>query len=119
MKQNVCKFVGSTNARISRLLEGRLWVVKASAGSHATFEPIDDSEDIITTSTVSNVAKNDETLTVKTANSFYAFERVEVCSCCGRAEGTWRIDPFMQEVYEKTVEVCLCADCYKDRADDI
>jgi 16S rRNA G1207 methylase RsmC len=84
MKNNVWKFVSSNNNDMSKVLNGKFCVVKAQAGSHAKFIILqtEDTFSSVETSTVSSVMNNLETLTVKTANSVYTFERVDIYSLC-------------------------------------
>jgi hypothetical protein len=43
------------------------------------------------------------------------------CEVCGAQDGSveWTIDPYMDEIHDEQIEVCMCADCLHDRAMDI
>jgi len=43
---------------------------------------------------------------------------MDKCEECGE-DGDWCNDPFEEEMNDRIVEVCLCADCYLGRIGDI
>ena len=41
-----------------------------------------------------------------------AFPTQALCECCGEEIGTYRSDPFMEEIYGEIIEKYICDDCY-------
>jgi hypothetical protein len=40
--------------------------------------------------------------------------KVEMCESCGKEEGAWAIDPYLDEVYDEQVLKCLCDKCFQE-----
>lgn len=48
-------------------------------------------------------------------------KRWHTCDVCKKtkADVEWCVDPYLQELYNDTVECYLCADCYQNKLDEI
>jgi hypothetical protein len=44
---------------------------------------------------------------------------LEICEKCGKKEGAWVIDPYIDEVYDEQVLKCLCDNCFQESLWDI
>jgi len=44
---------------------------------------------------------------------------VEMCEVCGKQEGAWVTDPYIDEVYDEQVLRCLCDKCFQEALWDI